>query len=86
MPKKSSDMPSSGVNRLSDLTVVLDSVDAAIITIDTLGKILEVNPATERLFGYTQGEMLGNNVKMLMPAPYRGEHDGYLANHLRTGE
>ena len=86
MPNKSSAKPSSGVNRLSDISVVLDSVDAAIITIDTLGNMLEVNPATERLFGYSKGEMLGNNVKMLMPAPYRDEHDGYLAKHLRTGE
>ncbi|MEE9333262.1 MAG: PAS domain S-box protein [Granulosicoccaceae bacterium] len=86
MPNTSSNESSNVVARLSDISVVLDSVDAAVITIDSLGNILEVNPATERLFGYPKDEMLGNNVKMLMPAPYRDQHDGFMADHLRTGE
>ena len=61
------------------------SVDA-VITIDEHGIIESANPATERLFGYTTGEMIGQNVKMLMPAPYHDEHDQYLRNYLETGQ
>ena len=49
------------------------------------GIIENVNPATARMFGYEPAELLGRNVKMLMPEPYRAEHDGYLANYLGTG-
>lgn len=65
---------------------ILAAAVDAIITIDEFGTIESLNPATERLFGYRAEEMLGQNVKMLMPAPYRGEHDGYLHNHMHTGQ
>ncbi len=68
------------------LRAVLDSAVDAIITSDGRGDILSVNAATERMFGYTAAEMLGQNVNMLMPAPYREEHDGYLERYARTGE
>jgi two-component system CheB/CheR fusion protein len=70
----------------AQMRAVLDTAADAIITIDRNGMIQNCNPATERLFGYTKVELTGQNVKMLMPPPYRDEHDGYLKRYLRTGE
>ncbi len=68
------------------LRAILNAAVDAIITIDERGLIESVNPATERLFGYSESELLGKNVSILMPQPYRGEHDGYLRNYHRTGK
>ena len=65
---------------------ILDAAADAIITINDDGSVDTVNPAAERLFGYAADELIGRNVSMLMPAPFRGEHDGYLSNYLRTGD
>ncbi len=54
--------------------------------IDTAGIIQSVNPSVQRLFGYPPEELLGQNVKVLMPPPWREEHDGYLARYQETGE
>ena len=65
---------------------ILDAAVDAILTIETDGRVESMNPAAERLFGYTADEVIGQNVKMLMPEPYRHEHDGYLHNYLTTGQ
>jgi PAS domain S-box-containing protein len=74
------------VEAQSMLEAILQSAVGAIITIDTRGTIQTVNPATVRLFGYTVSEMVGCNVRMLMPQPHRSHHDSYLAHHIATGE
>lgn len=65
-------------------TILNTAVDA-IVMIDERGKIKSFNPAAERLLGYTQDELLGENVHVLMPPPYSDEHDTYIQNYLRTG-
>jgi PAS domain S-box-containing protein len=68
------------------VAAVLNTIDDAIITIDAKGLIKDLNPAAARVFGYSPDEVVGLNVKVLMPEPYSREHDGYLTNYLRTGQ
>ena len=68
------------------LEAILNSAVDAIVTIDETGIVETVNPAAERLFGYSAAELIGNNVKLLMPEPYRSAHDSYIANYLETSE
>jgi PAS domain S-box-containing protein len=68
------------------LRAILENAVDGIITINDQGIIESLNPAALRLFGYRSDELVGSNVKMLMPDPYRAEHDGYLRNYRATGE
>ncbi len=68
------------------LRSIVDTATDAIVTINRAGTIQTANRATERMFGYSQAELLGQDVKLLMPLPYRDEHDEYLARYLKTGE
>jgi len=72
--------------REAHLASILDTVPEAMIVIDEGGIVQSFSPAAERLFGYSAAEMMGKNVKMLMPSPYRENHDGYIEQYLRTRE
>jgi two-component system, LuxR family, sensor kinase FixL len=73
-------------SREAHLRSILDTVPDATVVIDTQGKILSFNLAAVRQFGYSEAEVLGQNVSLLMPEPYRGQHDGYMQRYLTTGE
>ncbi|MCB1772488.1 MAG: PAS domain S-box protein [Gammaproteobacteria bacterium] len=65
---------------------ILQSMVDGMVTIDAEGKVLNVNNAVTRLFGYEAGELIGSNVSKLMPEPDRSSHDGYLRHYIATGE
>jgi PAS domain S-box-containing protein len=65
---------------------VVDNVGDAIITIDEKGTIESFSPAAEKIFGYFSPEVVGRNIKILMPEPHRSAHDTYIKNYLETGE
>ena len=72
--------------REAHLQSILDTVPEAMIVIDERGVVQSFSSAAERLFGYTPAEAVGQNVRNLMPSPYRESHDGYLLRYLTTGE
>jgi two-component system, LuxR family, sensor kinase FixL len=72
--------------REAHLKSILDTVPDAMIVIDERGIMQSFSAAAERLFGYSATEAIGKNIKMMMPSPYRDNHDAYMDRYLRTGE
>ena len=83
MPLKPATPPAVAESRLGAL---LDAAVDAIILIEAGGRITRFNQAAERMFGYDEGEVVGRNVSMLMPEPYRSQHDGYIQRYASTGD
>jgi hypothetical protein len=67
------------------LYAVLDTAVDGIVVIDDQGMVSTFNRSAARLFGYSPDQVIGQNVSLLMPEPFRGEHDGYLRDYLSTG-
>jgi two-component system sensor kinase FixL len=65
---------------------LVETTQDAVITIDNQGHIESFNPAAERIFGYDRGEIIGQNVNVLMPEPYASDHDAYMAYYQQSGE
>lgn len=70
----------------SQLRAILSTVPDAMVVIDESGRILSFSVAAEALFGFTEAEVLNQNVRMLMPSPDRERHDSYIQRYLETGE
>ncbi len=68
------------------LEAIINSAVFAIITIDVAGGIEDFNSAAEDMFGYAAGDVIGRNVSILMPEPFRSAHDGFLAQYVATGD
>jgi two-component system sensor kinase FixL len=73
-------------DREARLQSILDTVPDAMVVIDERGTVLSFSSAAERQFGWTAAEIIGRNVKILMPEPYRSQHDQYLDRYRATGE
>ncbi len=70
---------------VAQLSAILDGATDAVISIDVAGIVQSINAAGERMFGYERGEVVGRNVRMLMPEGDARRHDEYIANYFRTG-
>ena len=70
----------------SQLATLLNATPDGVVLIDARGLIQSFNPGAERIFGYKAGEIVGRNIALLMPAPHRVAHDGYLQRYSDTGE
>ena len=78
--------PESIFAQEAHLRSILETAPDAIVVIDVKGRMLSFSASAERMFGYLEDEVLGENVSMLMPSPDREQHDGYLERYMRTGE
>jgi len=75
---------SSGPDEVARSRAVLNTAVDSIITIDSQCLICAMNPATEKMFGYSAQELIGGNISILMPEPYRSEHDEYVASYVES--
>jgi diguanylate cyclase (GGDEF)-like protein/PAS domain S-box-containing protein len=73
-------------DREQRLRAIFDNTIDSVITVDRWGIIQTVNPATQRLLGYSDSELLGKNISIITPEPHRSKHDGYLQRYLDSGE
>ncbi|MDP1610477.1 MAG: PAS domain S-box protein [Sulfuritalea sp.] len=73
-------------NTRTRLNAVLDGVDSGVIAISGQGIVESFNLSAERIFGYTAAEMLGRNIRMLLPEPFRSEYDGDIESYRRSGQ
>jgi PAS domain S-box-containing protein/diguanylate cyclase (GGDEF)-like protein len=72
-------------NYAAYLSAILDNLNDAVVTINEFGDIVTTNRAIETIFGYTQHDLEGKNIKILMPESYAKNHDQYMLNYLETG-
>lgn len=70
---------------ISELDAILNTIVDGVIVIDEDGVIEKYNPACSKIFGYSESEVVGRNIKCLMPSPYQNEHDDYLSNYKSSG-
>ena len=73
-------------NRENRIKAILDNAAEGVISINADGVIETFNPAAAHIFGYTTSEVIGRNVKMLMPEPFQSQHDMFISDYMRTGE
>lgn len=86
MEHSSPEFSSTLGNSEQHLRSILATVPDAMLVIDDKGIVLSFSAAAEKMFGYPASEVIGHNIKMLMPSPLREQHDGYLERYLTTGE
>lgn len=86
MPERISQEGLREAGNAAHLRSILETVPDGMIVIDESGRILSFSAAAERMFGYAEAELTGENVSTLMPSPDRERHDGYLEHYRRTGE
>lgn len=79
-------LPRTREDTESHLRSILATVPDGMVVIDEEGRILSFSAAAERMFGYAESQVLGENVMLLMPSPDRERHDGYLRHYMDTGE
>lgn len=77
-------MPDQNSDFAQRLQAIIDTAIDGIITINSRGGVESLNPSAAALFGYSPEEVIGNNIKMLMPEPYHSEHDGYIHRYQKT--